>query len=84
MAIILPLLYELDSSIPETVLKARLSEMIEKDYECVGIYNNGVLIGICGLWILIKYYVGRHLELDNVYIMPEYINSLMFPILYRQ
>ena len=72
MDIILPLFYELDSSIPGPVLKARLSEMNEKGYECVGIYHEDDLIGICGLWILIKYYVGRHLEPDNVYIKPEY------------
>jgi len=61
--IILPLFYLLDSSISEPVLKTRLSEMIEQGYECAG---------ICGLWVLIKYYVGRHLEPDNVYIKPEY------------
>jgi len=72
MDIILPLFYQLDSSIPEPVLKTRLSEMIEKGYECVGLYHQDELIGICGLWILIKYYVGRHLEPDNVYIKPEY------------
>lgn len=37
--VILPLLHELDSSISEIVLKARLSEMVEKEYECVGIYS---------------------------------------------
>jgi len=72
MDVILPIFYELDSSIPEPVLKARLSEMINNGYECVGIYHEDELIGICGLWILIKYYVGRHLEPDNVYIKPEY------------
>ncbi len=72
IALILPLLYQLDSSISEIVLRGRLLEMIEKGYQCAGIYHDDELIGICGLWILIKYYVGRHLELDNVYIKPEY------------
>ena len=70
--IILPLLHELDSSISETVLKARLSEMIERGYECVGIFRKNELIGICGIWTLVKYYVGRHIELDNAYIKAEY------------
>ena len=70
--VILPLFYQLDSSISEPVLRERLLEMIEKGYECVGIYHEDELIGICGLWILIKYYVGRHLEPDNVYVKPEY------------
>ncbi|MCK5666747.1 MAG: GNAT family N-acetyltransferase [Thiotrichaceae bacterium] len=33
--VILPLFYQLDSSISKPVLKTRLSEMIEKGYECV-------------------------------------------------
>jgi len=72
LEVILPLLHKLDSSIAEPVLKARLLEMIEQGYECVGIYRESELIGMCGLWILIKYYVGRHLELDNVFIKPEF------------
>ena len=27
------------------------------------------------MWILIKYYVGKHLEPDNVYIKPEFQNQ---------
>jgi len=70
--VILPLLHELDPSISEIVLKARLSEMVEKEYECVGIYSENELIGICGIWTLVKYYVGRHIEPDNVYIKVGY------------
>ena len=69
---IIPLLQILDPRIPESVLKERLTEMIAHGYECLGIYENNQLIGICGLWILIKYYVGRHLEVDNVIIHPDY------------
>ena len=68
MEIILPLLQALDPSISTTVLQTRLSEMVEKGYECVGIYSGDELIGICGIWTLVKYYVGRHIEPDNVYI----------------
>jgi GNAT superfamily N-acetyltransferase len=70
--IILPLLEELDPSIPKAVLQARLSEMVEIGYECIGIYCKGELIGICGLWTLVKYYIGKHIELDNVYIKTKY------------
>jgi GNAT superfamily N-acetyltransferase len=75
LTIILPLLHELDPVISEIALKARLREMIEKGYECVGIYNEDELIGLCGIWTLVKYYVGRHIELDNVYIKKKYRNS---------
>ena len=69
---IIPLLQILNDSISEKVLQERLTEMVEKGYECAGVYEGDKLIGICGLWILMKYYVGRHLEPDNVMILPEY------------
>ncbi|MHB1670384.1 GNAT family N-acetyltransferase [Thiomonas sp.] len=41
-------------------------------YQCAGLYDDGRLIGICGLWIFTKYYVGRHIEPDNVVILEGY------------
>lgn len=70
--IILPLLEELDPSISKVVLKVRLSEMVAIGYECIGIYCKDELIGICGIWTLVKYYVGKHIEPDNVYIKTKY------------
>ena len=69
---IIPLLQTLDSTIAESALKNRLTEMVEQGYQCVGIYSGDKLIGICGLWILTKYYVGKHIEPDNVVILEEY------------
>lgn len=42
------------------------------NYECVGVYDEDKLIGICGMWILNKLYVGKHIEPDNVFVLPEY------------
>jgi GNAT superfamily N-acetyltransferase len=61
--LIIPLLQLLNKNILEEVLKDRLDEMVKQNYLC---------IGICGLWILTKYYVGKHIELDNIMILPEY------------
>jgi GNAT superfamily N-acetyltransferase len=72
---ILPLLEECDPSISIAVLKARLSEMVDIGYECVGIYDKNKLIGLCGIWTLVKYYIVKHLEPDNVYIKAEYRNA---------
>src|ERR1700740_3648545 len=69
---IIPLLQILNDTISEEVLKERVTEMVERGYECVSVYDGEKLIGICGLWILTKYYVGRHIEPDNVMILPEY------------
>ena len=69
---IIPLLQLLNENISEEVLKERLDKMIQQNYLCVGIFDEEKLVGICGLWILTKYYVGKHIELDNVMILPEY------------
>ena len=72
---IIPLLKILNTSISEETLEERLSDMIKEGYQCVGAFDNGKLIGICGLWILTKYYVGKHIEPDNMIILPEYQNQ---------
>lgn len=70
---ILPLVYELNKGkITLSVLEARLKAMIPMGYKCVGVYDGDILIGISGIWILQKLYVGKHIEPDNVYVAPEY------------
>jgi GNAT superfamily N-acetyltransferase len=69
---IIPLLQLLNPDISSDVLKERLDEMILQGYECVGVFDREKLIGISGLWTLTKYYVGRHMEPDNVVIHPDY------------
>lgn len=69
---IIPLLNVLSENISRQILAERLNEMCQQGYKCAGLYLNGRLIGICGLWILTKYYVGRHIEPDNVIILPEF------------
>lgn len=72
---IIPLLQTLDKEISKETLKQRLDEMIEEKYQCIGLFDDKKLIGICGLWILTKYYIGKHIEPDNVIILPEYQNQ---------
>jgi GNAT superfamily N-acetyltransferase len=69
---IIPLLLILDTRFSAEILKSRLEEMLDTGYQCVGIYENNELIGVSGLWILYKYYVGKHIEPDNVILTPEY------------
>ncbi|MCA9402250.1 MAG: GNAT family N-acetyltransferase [Candidatus Omnitrophica bacterium] len=69
---ILPLLKKLDPAIGEDVLEERLAGMMDLNYQCVGVYQNDQLIGMSGFWLLNKYYVGKHLEPDNVFILEEY------------
>ncbi len=69
---IIPLLQKLNPKITLAVLQNRLQEMLVNGYECVGIYDKEMLMGISGMWFLTKYYIGKHVEPDNVYILPEY------------
>lgn len=69
---IIPFLQLLDDSNSNHVLESRLNDMMSRNYKCVGIYDGTKLIGISGLWILNKHYVGKHVEVDNVIVLPEY------------
>jgi GNAT superfamily N-acetyltransferase len=69
---IIPLLQVLNPQLSNELLTYRLQEMVKQDYRCVGIFDDDKLIGCSGLWILTKYYVGRHIEPDNVVILTEY------------
>jgi GNAT superfamily N-acetyltransferase len=72
---VIPLVTLLNPGTDEKVLLARLGEMMKNNYQCLGVYDNEKLIGICGLWTLTKFYVGKHLEPDNVVIDPIYRNK---------
>jgi len=69
---ILPLLVLAYPDISENSIEKRLRDMLPKGYECVGVYDGDKLIGISGIWVLTKVYVGTHIEPDNVFILSEY------------
>jgi GNAT superfamily N-acetyltransferase len=46
--------------------------MVAQGYQCAGMYLDNQLIGICGLWMMTKFYVGKHIEPDNVFILLKY------------
>jgi len=70
---ILPLIQKLgDYAVPESILKVRLLEMTQQNYECLGVYEADVLIGTCGLWFQTRHYAGRSLEMDHVIIDDAY------------
>ncbi len=72
---IIPFLILLNQKIGEDILENRLTEMFTQGYKCVGIFEGEKMIGISGLWMMTKYYVGKHIEPDNVIIHPDYRGS---------
>lgn len=69
---IIPLLQILNEDLDKHIIAERLDEMCHRGYECLGVYDSDLLIGICGIWTLTKIYAGRHIEPDNVCIHPHY------------
>ena len=70
---IVPLLQQLgNNTVAEPVIKERLLEMVEQNYECLGIFDEEKLIGTCGLWFQTRHYAGRSLEMDHVIIDDAY------------
>lgn len=71
---ILPFIKLINPEIDLDILQSRLKDIWNSGYECMGIYSEKNLIGICGIWILHKFYAGKHLEADNVVVDPNYRN----------
>ena len=70
---IIPLLQKLGNyKVSEALLKERLREMTQQNYECLGIFDAETLIGVCGLWFQTRHYAGRSVEMDHVIIDDAY------------
>ena len=73
---VVPLIYELnDGKISNEVLLDRFNEMVNQNYECIGVYDGDDLIGVCGLWFCTRHYCGKSVELDHVFIKEDYRNK---------
>jgi diamine N-acetyltransferase len=60
---------------PEELLKTRLLEMFDQNYECFGIYKGEELIGVFGLWFMTRHYAGRSCEVDHIFIEERLQNK---------
>lgn len=72
----IPLLRKINQKTPLDVLESRMKEMIAlPNYECIGMYFEGKLIGISGLWYSTRHYIGKTVEADHVVIDETYRNQ---------
>ena len=70
---ILPLLQLINTKTPLDILKDRVLEMAAlPHYDCIGLFMDGSLIGITGLWYSTRHYIGKSVEVDHVVIDPAY------------
>ena len=74
MESIIPLVIQLNKGkFPEEVLVSRLKDVLATGrYQCIGVYDDTLLIACCGFWILNKLYAGKHVEPDNVFVTAAY------------
>ena len=72
---VLPLIMELSEyQTEEQLLKERMMEMFDQNYECFGVYKDEEIIGVFGLWFMTRHYAGKSCEPDHVFILPKYQN----------
>ncbi len=70
--LIVDMVFTLDhEKISKSVLRKRFKEMFTQNYECVGIYNNTNLVGVCGLWYMTRHYSGKSVEIDHFIINED-------------
>ena len=86
--VIISLLQELNTVTPLGILKERVVDMsTQQNYECVGIYLEGELIGISGLWYSTRHYCGKSVEPDHVIISAKHqskgIGKMLFKWIYE-
>ena len=63
---ILPLIQQLNPTIPFETLKERLAGMVQQGYQCVAAYQKGELVGAAGFWFGTRFYCGKYVDVDNV------------------
>lgn len=54
------------------ILALRLEQLSQPGYELLGAYDEGQLIGICGMWTMFRLYIGKLMEIDNVAVDERY------------
>tara|TARA_B100000963_G_scaffold208649_1_gene181743 strand:- start:24 stop:449 length:426 start_codon:yes stop_codon:yes gene_type:complete len=62
-------------TISDSVLLSRFKEMVNQDYECLGVYIDEELVGICGMWFSTRHYCGKSVEIDHLYVVPKLRNN---------
>lgn len=68
----LPIFSHFYPSISKKNLSNLLREMSQQGYQCALASYAEEYIGVIGIWIQTKLYVGKHIEYDNFYIIPEH------------
>ena len=72
IASVLPIFINFHPAYSGEQLLRLLTEMMEQGYQCAVAFDNDRPVGVIGLWIQTKFYIGKHIEYDNFYVLPSY------------
>jgi GNAT superfamily N-acetyltransferase len=72
---LLPLMQEHNKDISLSVLKQTLRDMLGHGYRCVGAFVNGDCVGVAGFWLGARFWCGRNVDVDNVFVKSAYRQS---------
>lgn len=61
-----PLIRQLSPGVSEERYGHLLDDMLVHGYRMVAVFEDGICVGLSGIWVATKIYSGRYLELDNV------------------
>ena len=60
-----PLIKLLNKDLAEIEFRARLSRMARAGYRCAGVFEGDRCVGICGYWLITRFYSGTYMDIDN-------------------
>ncbi|MDX2095668.1 MAG: GNAT family N-acetyltransferase [Alphaproteobacteria bacterium] len=69
---IFPLIHLHNATVTRPVFTARLADMLPFGYRVVAAFDGARMVGISGFWVHSRFWCGRHLDIDNFFVHPDY------------
>jgi ribosomal protein S18 acetylase RimI-like enzyme len=75
MEAFLPILKYTDLTRSKKKLLFMLKDMSAMGYRCAIVFDDHKAVGMIGVWIVSRLYVGKIIEYDNLFLLPKYRNK---------
>lgn len=69
---IYPLIRQLNPSLTPALFTKRLKDMLPFGYRAVAVFEGEKMVGVSGFWVHSRFWCGRHLDIDNFFVLPDY------------
>ena len=84
MDTIIPLVAQLNKDVSDKALRQRLSQMITKDFHCLGAYEGETLVGVAGYWLGFRLWCGKYIDVDNFVVDENHRNKGIGKLLMKE